>query len=503
MQSSYLASFTNNLVLIMKLLNHKKYILYIFPIILVFLSITVISSNTLKKLFVSCTNDTILILSEKFNFNAFNLLNYVTQYERKKIDLRKNFEVNSKIKISKKINSEIVTGKHIINSSLFDLSFLSLSDKHNTSKTLAKFVNSQNPYIENLTPNDMILHYSIGKFALFNKNERIVTKVKSNLCILINNKFDLKCDDSSNLGVTDIYFNSGQLFVSAYIRFNRISEIKKNNCYGLILFSSLPFDNLYKEEIKFNLVYNTPSCIENANTSSAGGRIQKDDTGNIFMTIGDFQPSHTEVKEGESYKYKTNHVSQNNNTHFGKIITLDTDFNPTIYSKGHRNPQGLMLFDNFLLETEHGPNGGDEINQIKEGNNYGYPFASYGFPYNLDYEMEKEHNLPFVSPILYFSPSIGISEIIYYDHDEFFRWKNKLILSSLYENSLFIIDAVLDQKVIVKNIEKIDLSNLILEESNIPIDFRIRDLKIDNEGKIWIISDDSFLMLIEKSSSDY
>ena len=111
-------------------------------------------------------------------------------------------------------------------------------------------------------------------------------------------------------------------------------------------------------------------------------------------------------------------VSQLNESFYGKILFFNlVDGNHKLISKGHRNPQGLTVFNNNILSTEHGPRGGDEINLIKIGGNYGWPITSYGEPYGSKsisgYKLYKDHSINnFIEPIYTFVPSIGISQII-------------------------------------------------------------------------------------------
>ncbi len=104
----------------------------------------------------------------------------------------------------------------------------------------------------------------------------------------------------------------------------------------------------------------------------AGGRLEVFKN-NLILTIGD---------------YNNWELPQNSQSKFGKIITIDLDNkNSKILSKGHRNPQGLLVFDeNFIFSTEHGPSGGDEINLINTKDfgkelNFGWPISSYGNHY--------------------------------------------------------------------------------------------------------------------------
>ena len=103
-------------------------------------------------------------------------------------------------------------------------------------------------------------------------------------------------------------------------------------------------------------------------------------------------------------------IAQDDNLNFGKIISIDIDTKEyTYFSKGHRNPQGLLYLKDkdVVLSTEHGPKGGDEINKIIKDENYGWPIASYGIIYG--HEIKKlgptfeEHVNGFKEPSFYWN----------------------------------------------------------------------------------------------------
>ena len=132
-------------------------------------------------------------------------------------------------------------------------------------------------------------------------------------------------------------------------------------------------------------------------------------------------------------------VAQDINSIFGKILFIDLKTKKyEIFSKGHRNPQGLTIVENLILSTEHGPKGGDEINLIQFGYNYGWPIASYGEPYPSQvkkskiYDYLKSHSEHgFIEPIYSFVPSIGISQIIKVPGNFSEYWKNNFLVTSL------------------------------------------------------------------------
>jgi aldose sugar dehydrogenase len=124
--------------------------------------------------------------------------------------------------------------------------------------------------------------------------------------------------------------------------------------------------------------------------------------------------------------------------HDGKI-PLDNPFAhtpgawPSIWAYGVRNPQGLARDprDGALWESEHGPRGGDELNHIERGKNYGWPVITYGMNYDGTPITDKTEAPGMEQPIVNWTPSIAVSEIEFYTGDKFPRWKNQLFVGSL------------------------------------------------------------------------
>jgi hypothetical protein len=187
---------------------------------------------------------------------------------------------------------------------------------------------------------------------------------------------------------------------------------------------------------------------------------------------------------------------------FGKIIRIFNKDKNEIYSIGHRNPQGLFIRkkNNLLINTEHGPNGGDEINLITKGSNYGWPCKTIGTVYGYDYSKDSEpwptqevlknygceNNKVFIDPMYSWTPSIGASQGLEYNNDEFPKWKNDLIISSLKGASLFRVHLSDENDVI--NVEKIKVNE------------RIRDLIVSPSGKLVLYTDGGSLIFLSNNN---
>jgi glucose/arabinose dehydrogenase len=181
-----------------------------------------------------------------------------------------------------------------------------------------------------------------------------------------------------------------------------------------------------------------------------GSRIAFDQQGHVFFSVGD---------RGKREN------SQDLSNHAGTIIRLNLDggipednpFNsiqdaaPGIWSYGHRNPQGLA-FDHAnkrLWAIEHGPRGGDEINLIKRGENYGWPIASHGREYWGPLAVGEATSIPgMVDPVQVYIPSIAPGSLLFYQGQEFEPFKNNLVAGALKLQHLNIIKLDKDQQAI-------------------------------------------------------
>jgi glucose/arabinose dehydrogenase len=175
-----------------------------------------------------------------------------------------------------------------------------------------------------------------------------------------------------------------------------------------------------------------------------GGRVAFDDAGHLFLSIGDRGAS----PSGDLSR----HPAQDRSNHQGTIVrlTLDGDVpadnpfvgqrgvRPEIWSYGHRNPQGL-LFDaetGTLWATEHGPRGGDELNVIRAGANYGWPVITFGVNYSGTTITPDTARAGMEQPAHYWIPSIGTSGLALYRGTAHARWRGSLFSGALVGEQL-------------------------------------------------------------------
>ena len=145
----------------------------------------------------------------------------------------------------------------------------------------------------------------------------------------------------------------------------------------------------------------------------------------------------------------------------------------TIWTYGNRNPQGLAVSkDGVIWQTEHGPRGGDELNIIKKGVNYGWPVITYGINYigtKITDITEKEG---MEQPVWHWTPSIAVCGMSMYESDLFSKWNGNILVTSLKFEYL--------ERVVVENNKFVRKENIYQPGS------RVRDVEVDSYGKIYV-----------------
>ena len=319
--------------------------------------------------------------------------------------------------------------------------------------------------------NDILILSSRGVLA-FKKN---IQNIDENFQQIKNNINEFigidQFEKSKYYSIKDIFIFKNKIFIS-------YTEEIEENCWN----TSIIYGDMNNQNINFNKLYSPNECIhaitnvDNEFTAiQSGGKIVSIDDKNILLSIGD---------------YRSRHLAQNIKSVNGKIIKVNIENgNYEIISMGHRNQQGLY-FDkenSFILETEHGPDGGDEINLIDTNiikkdkiPNYGWAISSAGEHYGGKIEKNKtkyekyplykshiEHG--FIEPLISFTPSIGISEIEKVG-------QNKYVVSSLKDKSLYFFELNKQKQII--NMDRVEVFE------------RVRDLRFD-DNKLFLFMEDT------------
>ena len=380
-----------------------------------------------------------------------------------------------------------------------------LSDSGNTSELEIK-LKKYTPYknillrgINNPIPSSAYLeHYdnklfllsSIGVLAYSEPDEKKLDfkQIKNNINEFIGeNQFKKKglsheeIKQTLPFSVKDLLIHNNKIYLSF------TNEVSKNCWNTSVIYSDLNYEN-----IDFKPLFAPKECVNSINNPDnvflalqSGGRIVSFDNNHILLSTGD---------------YRNRFLAQDKESSFGKILKINiNDKTYKVISMGSRNIQGLFVdqINEFILFTEHGPKGGDEINILSkemisdiEIPNYGWAISSYGFhyrktPHTKKYPLYKSHKkYGFVEPLKYFTPSIGISEIIGIDLNQ-----KLYLVSSLSNHGLYLM--------------KLNEKNEIIKFERLSADERIRDLItfqgnlylfLEDTGSIGVIELDNFVM---------
>lgn len=164
-----------------------------------------------------------------------------------------------------------------------------------------------------------------------------------------------------------------------------------------------------------------------------GSRIAFDKENHVYFSIGDIgnrdvNPQDITKDGGKIYRLNDDGSIPKDNP-----FTNKNGAKKAIYSYGHRNPQGMEInpFTDEIWSHEHGPQGGDEINIIKKGKNYGWPVVSYGINYNGTKFTNKTSAPGMERPIHYWTPSIAPSGMAFINSEKYGNWKGNLLVGSL------------------------------------------------------------------------
>jgi glucose/arabinose dehydrogenase len=216
-----------------------------------------------------------------------------------------------------------------------------------------------------------------------------------------------------------------------------------------------------------------------------GSRLAFDRDGFLFITVGERQvPSRGDL-EAHPAQDISNHHGTINRLHDDGRVPADNPFvdrpnaRPEIWSYGHRNPQGLAIHPETgdVWATEHGPQGGDELNLIRPGLNYGWPVVGYGVNYGSGTAIhEGTRRDGMESPVHFWVPSIATSGLLIYTGDKFPEWRGNLFVGGMAGQQLARLT--------------MDGQQVEIEETLVHGLGRVRDVRQGPDGYIYLAIDD-------------
>ena len=438
-------------------------------------TVLVISANNVKNN-LEVKKNQIKFLEKNLKNKKSQLANIHSKLLEKKINLE-NILFENGINFVNNSNREFSIGNESYLLKEFNSNDIVFA-KHPAASSSA-YIESSEDKIFLMTATGQIVYTDIDDFE---KESFNLKPIKTNIQKLI--KYS-EFFSSSGFGVKDILINKNDVYVS-YIK----EHFK--DCFSLsILKARLDFDNL-----NFTDFYVPKECV-NKNEKffedhehdylvahQSGGRLIINNNV-LFFSTGDF-------------RYRI--LAQDKSRDVGKLVSINLDTNEKkIISMGHRNPQGLYYHSNlnYLFSTEHGPNGGDEINLLNlnkkysEIPNYGWPISSYGRHYfdndddnDVRYKLSPLNNshakYGFIEPIKYFNPSVGISQIVGVDK-KFYQTDGNV----LFVGTMGTAKKLKEGMISLYFFELMD--DKIVKDQLIPVKSRVRDIIYHKENNYLVM----------------
>jgi cytochrome c2 len=252
-----------------------------------------------------------------------------------------------------------------------------------------------------------------------------------------------------------------------------------------------------EESQTWQTVYESDPCLGFKNKADpfagyqVGGKLVLLDNHRLLLAIGDHQFDGVLASKI---------LSQDKTGSYGKTILINLDTHAaSIYSMGHRNPEGLDVDPSGTIWlAEHGPKGGDELNIILKDKNYGWPLVTYGTAYTQPIwplNAKQGRHEGFERPVYAWIPSIGISAVVKLKGSLFKIWKDDLLVSSLADQSIWRVRVVKGRTIFAERIE---------------IGERIRDILEDANGRLILWTEASFeaptqttIVIVEPPEDNY
>jgi len=204
--------------------------------------------------------------------------------------------------------------------------------------------------------------------------------------------------------------------------------------------------------------------------------------------------------DGMLYLTTTGKDPQDPNTLGGKVLRLRDDgsvandnpfvgkagYRPEVYTMGHRSSLGLAVNPGTgeMWLNENGPNGGDEVNILKPGRNYGWPIVSYGRTYQGPWQVAPPGHAGFEPPVVYWVPSIAVSGMAFYTGDKFPKWKGDVFVGSLRTGEIPG-TGHLERILFNEKMEELRREALLRE-----LRLRIRDVRQGPDGLLYLLADE-------------
>ena len=276
----------------------------------------------------------------------------------------------------------------------------------------------------------------------------------------------------SRFAITDIaILSENSEIANLLISFPRLTT---SSCVELVVYRAT-YDRIKNSLKKNEPWFRSKPCVPISAVQHAAGRMEVINDRSAYLTVGDlgFDDLANRIKRGD----------------LGSIFRISKTKVARI-SQGHRNQQGIVLFNGKdILVSEHGPRGGDEINLVERGVDYGWPFVTYGAPYSQgDYVIPGKTGTHegYREPLKQWNPSIAPTELVQIPNGKFGKYSGGLAMGTLRQTSL-----------VFMRYE----NRRILDTEIVDVGARIRDLEVLPDQRLIASTDDGRLMIFDSPTN--
>ncbi|HRX14685.1 MAG TPA: PQQ-dependent sugar dehydrogenase [Spirochaetota bacterium] len=317
-----------------------------------------------------------------------------------------------------------------------------------------------------INANEIIISEKSGKLGLFMVNSRQYREINHNIPFSVHGQG----------GLLDVAYDSS--IMTLFITYARKT---KTDLYTTALASGKYSENT--NSINFKEIF--VSKAESPKGVHFGSRIALDKKSRqLYITIGDRglrkRAQDLAFHNGKILRLTYNGDAVSTNPFYNKKNAL-----PEIFSYGHRNPQGIYIRkDGHIFISEFGPKGGDEINIILPGKNYGWPLATYGKEYS-GATIAPTHHPGTEQPVVWYVPAISPSGMTIYEHDYFPQWTGQIFMGALSARHLHRLNIIQGE-----NNQKVKMYS--------ELNKRVRHVSYNDVGQIFFSTDHGELYIISK-----
>lgn len=291
-----------------------------------------------------------------------------------------------------------------------------------------------------------------------------------------------KVDDKGQGGLLDVALDPD--FASSKMIYFTFSEPVKGGNHTAVAKAKISADEKKVENVQ--VIFRATPTYDG--DKHFGSRLLFDKNGNLFVSTGERSDLETRplAQDPMAYLGKILKITKDGKPAAGNPFATNTKFKPEIYAYGIRNPQGIALDEKGQLwDAEMGPKGGDELNHIQAGKNYGWGDVSYGIEYSgkkINNGATKKEGTE--QPVYYWDPSISMSGITFYtgNIDE---WKNNLMIGCLSGEKII--------RLVIKDNKVVGEEWLLSDQKE-----RFRDVLSGTDGNLYGITDSGKLYKVSK-----